>query len=162
MNRLLAILFLALGFLLLPAVALAQDEPTETLIVNDAGEPELPPQTENSDVAITGDRGSLDAARAIEQWNYFAVFLPVVIAKLGAVIGWKGNAKRMAQLAVAVYFGFATIGEFLKGTFDTIDASTPQLLFFSLINIAFLSYASYKIVGNAKPNWVGGVPGPSS
>ena len=155
MHRLLVIMLLAIGFLLLPAVALAQDEPTAVVVEDGA----LPPNVEDSGEAV-GNADDLDAISSLEYWHLLAAALPIAIGHVGNALGIRSAAGK-ARLSLVAYLGYAVFGELLKGSFDTLSWDTPQLVMASAIKVAGISYAAYKIVANAKPGMVGGAPGPS-
>lgn len=162
MTRLLTILFLLGAMLTVPAVAFAQDDDPTTITTGAEGDPTLPPDVENPETAVTAT-SDFDAATALEWWHMLSVALPVLIGHVGNRLPkrWR-KADHMAQLAGATYLVYAVIGEALKGTFDTLSWNTPQLVAASLVKIAGISYASYKITSNAFPKVVGGKPGPTA
>ncbi len=157
MKRLLAFLLLLGALTILPATAFAQDDDPTVLVVEDA---QLPANTENPPEAVD-DLDQLDTLTSIEYWHGLAILLPALIGYGGNLIGTT-SATSKARLSVGVYFGYAVIGEFLKGTFDSLTLDTPQLVMASVIKIMFISYTSYKVISNAAPSLVGGKPGPTA
>jgi hypothetical protein len=160
MTRLIALLFLFGAMLFVPAVAFAQDDAT-TIEVTDNGA-ELPDDTEQANDAVD-EATDLDSMSSLEYWQFLAMFLPVLIGKIGAWLPrrWRTSA-HMAQLSTVVYLVAAVIGAALKGSFDSLTWDTPQLVAASFVKIAFISYTSYKVTGNAFPKLVGGKPSASS
>lgn len=106
------------------------------------------------------DPNGWDGPTSLEYWQLAAALLPVAIGHLGNAAGWT-SATAKARLALAVYLGYAALGELLKGSFDALDWDTPKLVAASLVKIAAVSYASYKLLGNASPRLTGGRPGPT-
>lgn len=106
------------------------------------------------------DPSDLDAMSSLEMWHLLAALIPIVIGHAGNAFGWT-SATAKARLSVAVYLTYAVIGEALKGSFDALTWETPQLVLASLVKVAAISYASYKVIGNAQPKLTGGRPGPS-